>query len=301
MKNKKPKKENSYTLMMVPHDHRKVYSLRLSSWLIGAMSIGLLAVIGFSSFIITRHINYDLTKQANIRLTEKNAYFVQELARTHDAFNRVTKIEDELRAMLKMKNKNDLLKYTGEGGPSLADQNFMSSLNNRSTLTTKEFAKSLNYLKSDARDTMDSYRELKKYIITQRSLAAAKPTDWPVRGWITSRFGPRKSPFFEKMTNHQGIDVANEKGTSIKAPADGVITFAGWQGGYGKLIVCDHGYGFSTRYGHLDRLLVNVGQRVRRGQVIGFMGNTGRSTASHLHYEIRVNGVPADPFKYLKK
>lgn len=301
MKPKKSKKENYYTLMMVPHDHRKVYSFKLSGWMMGVASIVLLLLVGFSSFVLTRHANYELTKRANIRLTEKNAFFIQELARTHDAFNRVTKIEDELRAMLKMKSKNNVIKYTGEGGPSPADQTLMANLSNHSTLTTKEFAKSLSFLKSDAKARMDSYRELKKYIATQRSLMAARPTEWPVRGWITSRFGPRQSPFFNVISNHEGIDIANEEGSSIKAPADGIITFCGWQGSYGKLVVIDHGYGFSTRYGHLSRLLVNVGQRVRRGQVIAFMGNTGRSTASHLHYEIRVNGVPVDPFKYLKK
>ncbi len=287
--------------MLIPHDHRKVYTFRLSGWLVGALALILLVAIGASSFILTRHIDYDLTKRANINLTEKNAYFVQELAKTHDAFKRVSKIEDEFRAMLKMKGQSHTVKYTGEGGPTLADQTFIDNLSKHSTLTANEFARSLNYLKSNADMRIENYREIKNYIATQRSLLAAKPTSWPVRGWITSRFGPRKSPFFTTVTMHEGIDIANEEGSSIKAPADGVVTYSGWRGSYGKLIVIDHGYGYSTRYGHLSRLLVNVGQRVRRGQVIAFMGTTGRSTASHLHFEIRVNGVPVNPLKYLKK
>jgi murein DD-endopeptidase MepM/ murein hydrolase activator NlpD len=110
----------------------------------------------------------------------------------------------------------------------------------------------------------------------------------------------RSSPFYEGAAFHQGMDIANEAGTSIKAPADGVVVFGGWQGSYGRLIVIDHGYGYATRFGHLDRSLVNVGQRIKRGQVIAFLGDTGRSTAPHLHFEIRVNGVPVDPLKYLK-
>ncbi len=301
MTKKGSNKENYFTLMFIPHDHRKVYTFKVSGWLIGGLSLILLAVIGASSFILTQHVNYELTKRANINLTEKNAYFVQELAKTHDAFKRVSKIEDEFRAMLKMKNKPNSIKYTGEGGPTIADQSFIDNLSKRSTLTPNEFAQSLNYLKSNAKLRIENYREIKNYIATQRSLLAAKPNSWPVRGWITSRFGPRKSPFFTTITNHEGIDIANEEGSSIKAPADGVVTFSGWQGSYGKLIVIDHGYGYSTRYGHMSRLLVNVGQRVRRGQVIGFMGSTGRSTASHLHFEIRVNGVPVNPLKYLKQ
>ncbi len=288
--------------MFVPHDEGQVFSLRIPTWMLFlAGAFGLIS-IGMSAFIMTRHFDYDLTRRANIKLTEKNSFFVQELASTHEAFQRVAKIEDELRAMLKMKNKKKLIQFSGEGGPSLADQaNLMNTLNNRAALTPKEFAKSLTYLKKDARERMENYQELKKYIATQRSLIASKPTAWPLRGWITSRFGFRNSPFFEGITKHYGIDIANEAGTSIKAPADGVVTYTGWEGGYGKLIVIDHGYGFSTRYGHLQRTLVNTGQRVRRGQVMGFVGSTGRSTAPHLHYEIRVNGVPVDPFKYLKK
>ncbi|MBN1595695.1 M23 family metallopeptidase [candidate division FCPU426 bacterium] len=296
------KKKKYVTLMFVPHDEHQVYSLRISSITLLFLGFICLIAIGASSFIMTRHVNYELTRRANIQLTEKNAYFVQELARTHEAFQRVAKIEDELRAMLKMKNKNELLQFTGEGGPSPVDQvNLMKNLNNRATLTPNEFASSLTFLRKDAQEKIESYQELKKYIATQRSLLASTPADWPVRGWITSRFGMRNSPFFEGTTFHQGLDIANEEGTSIKAPADGVITYTGWEGGYGKLIVVDHGYGFSTRYGHCQRILVNIGQRVRRGQVIGFIGSTGRSTAPHLHYEIRTNGVPVDPLKYLKK
>ncbi len=301
MAKRRHRKTRYFTFMLVPHSEATVFSLRIAYPVLIIAGLFILALIGSSSFVLTRHIDYDITKRANIQLTEKNAYFVQELASTHEAFQRVAKIEDELRAMLKMKNKKSLLKFTGEGGPTLIDQaNLLRTLNNRATITPKEFAQSLVYLKKDARDRMDSYRELKKYIATQRSLLASRPTNWPVRGWITSRFGMRNSPFFESRTMHHGLDIANEEGTSIKAPADGVVTYTGWEGGYGKLIVIDHGYGFSTRFGHLQRHLVNIGQRVRRGQVIGFMGSTGRSTASHLHYEIRVNGVPVDPQKYLK-
>ncbi len=297
------KKQGKYfTMMFIPHNEQKVYSYRISSPLMVFMGLIFLVTIGICSFIITRHINYELTTRANIHFAEKNSFFVQELSKTHTVFQRVAKIEDELRAMLKMKSKKELLKFKGAGGPTPADQaRLMLALSNRATLTPKEFAKNLLFLRKTAQVRMESYRELQKYIVTQRSLMAARPTSWPVRGWITSRFGPRCSPFFRGTTFHHGIDIANEEGTSIKAVADGIVTYSGWEGGYGKLMVIDHGYGYSTRYAHLQRSLVNIGQRVRRGQVIGFMGNTGRSTAPHLHFEIRVNGIPVNPLKYLKQ
>jgi murein DD-endopeptidase MepM/ murein hydrolase activator NlpD len=101
------------------------------------------------------------------------------------------------------------------------------------------------------------------------------------------------------MALHTGLDIAASVGTPIYAPADGVISFAGYDGGYGKLLSLDHGYGVVTRFGHCSELYVQVGQKVKRGDVIGAVGNTGRSTAAHLHYEVRVNGIPVDPINYI--
>jgi murein DD-endopeptidase MepM/ murein hydrolase activator NlpD len=295
-------KKNYITLMMIPHNAAKTFCVQVSIPLLVIVGLIWLATVAVSSFIITQKVNYETVKRANIQLTEKNAYFVQELAKSHEAFQRVAKIESDLQAMLKMKTRKALLEYTGEGGPTMADQvQLMHTLKNRPAITASEFDQSLDYLRKSAGEKLETYNELKKYVATQRSLLASRPTAWPVRGWVTSRFGNRQSPFFEGLTFHQGLDIANEEGTSVKAPADGVIVFSGWQGSYGKLIVIDHGYGYSTRYGHLQRSLVNIGQRVKRGQVIAFLGDTGRSTAPHLHFEIRVHGVPVDPLKYLKQ
>jgi murein DD-endopeptidase MepM/ murein hydrolase activator NlpD len=295
-------KKNSVTLMLIPHNAGKTFCWQVSVPILVIVGLIWLSSIGLASFIITQKVNYETVKRANIQLTEKNAYFIQELAKSHEAFERVAKIEDELQAMLKMKTRKALLEYTGEGGPTMADQvQLMQTLKNRPAITSNEFDRSINYLKKSADDKLETYNELKKYVAIQRSLLASRPTSWPVRGWITSRFGNRQSPFFEGVTFHQGLDIANELGTSVKAPADGVVVFSGWQGSYGKLIVLDHGYGYSTRYGHLQRTLVNVGQRIKRGQVIAFLGDTGRSTAPHLHFEIRVQGMPVDPLKYLKQ
>lgn len=292
---------DNVTLMMIPHNAGKTYSVEISRKVAVSLAFLWLATIGVAAYVLTRHIDYEITKRANIQLTEKNAYFVQKLSTANDAFQRVAKMEEELRAMLKMKSKKALLEYTGEGGPTTADQAaLMQALSNRPTLTQAEFDDSLGYLNKSAQIRMESYGELKKYVTSQRSLLASKPTTWPVRGWTTSRFGYRVSPFFEGTTFHQGLDIANEEGSSIKSPADGTVIYNGWQGSYGRLIVLDHGYGFSTRFGHLDRSIVNIGQRVKRGQVIGFLGNTGRSTAPHLHFEVRMNGVPVNPLKYLK-
>ncbi len=118
---------------------------------------------------------------------------------------------------------------------------------------------------------------------------------WPLRGVLTSRFGFRRHPIFRIRQFHQGLDVSAARGTPVKAAYGGTVLFAGWYGGYGKLVILDHGQGTSTLYGHLSAILVSPGQRVPQGHVIGRVGSTGYSTGPHLHFEVRQNGKPVDP------
>jgi len=127
---------------------------------------------------------------------------------------------------------------------------------------------------------------------------ASLPSIWPTRGWITSGFGAIRS-WGGRTRRHEGIDIAGPRGTPIIAPGDGVVTFNGYKGGYGRTLMIDHGYGIVTLYGHCSNLYVGEGQRVKRGMVIASVGNTGRSTGPHLHYELRVDGVPSNPKPYI--
>ncbi len=130
--------------------------------------------------------------------------------------------------------------------------------------------------------------------------AAEAPSLWPVEGRITSSFGERVDPFNGEGAFHSGIDLSVPYGTPVHAAADGVVSFADLMNGYGRLIDLDHGNGLVTRYGHLSGFAITPGQRVRRGQVIGYVGATGRVTAAHLHYEVRIHGVPVNPHNYLR-
>lgn len=144
-----------------------------------------------------------------------------------------------------------------------------------------------------------SQEEIQGFLNDQRSLLAAKPEGWPTKGWMTSGFGMRKSPFSGRRKMHEGIDVAARTGTPVYATADGIVSRAETTPGYGKLVVIEHGYGYKTYYAHNSKLLVKVGQRVQRGDKISAVGNTGSSTGSHVHYEVRRNGVPLNPRKFL--
>jgi murein DD-endopeptidase MepM/ murein hydrolase activator NlpD len=133
----------------------------------------------------------------------------------------------------------------------------------------------------------------------REQLANATPSIWPTRGGLTSFFGGRSDPFTGEHENHTGLDISAQKGQSVFATADGVVQSAGYTGDYGNLIVVKHAFGLSTRYGHLSSYKVKVGDDVKRGDVIGLVGSTGRSTGAHLHYEILVNGQLMNPLQLL--
>jgi murein DD-endopeptidase MepM/ murein hydrolase activator NlpD len=130
--------------------------------------------------------------------------------------------------------------------------------------------------------------------------ANSAPNLWPVEGPVTGSFGERIDPFNGEGAFHSGIDIGAVYGQAIVAPADGIVVFADFMGGYGRAIVLDHGHGITTRYGHLKSFAVLPGQHVHRGDTIGSVGDSGRSTGPHLHYEVRINDVPVNPHKYLR-
>lgn len=133
----------------------------------------------------------------------------------------------------------------------------------------------------------------------RHALAAATPSIWPVPGWLSSAFGNRQDPFTGLTSFHPGLDISAARGEPVLATADGMISHAGFTGNYGNLVVIEHGFGISTKYGHLAKFAVASGRAVRRGDVIGYVGSTGRSTSPHLHYEVWVNGRLANPIRLL--
>jgi murein DD-endopeptidase MepM/ murein hydrolase activator NlpD len=144
-----------------------------------------------------------------------------------------------------------------------------------------------------------SFAELLEKLKAKRSLLAATPSIRPLDGWKTSGFGYRRSPFTGRRELHKGLDIAAPKGSPIIAPADGRVIYANRKGLMGNMVTIKHGYGIVTRYGHLSKMLKKKGEKVERGEVIALVGSTGRSTGPHLHYEVRLNGVPVNPEKYI--
>jgi murein DD-endopeptidase MepM/ murein hydrolase activator NlpD len=177
-----------------------------------------------------------------------------------------------------------------------------------SDLARRSFALSTDYAKFDYKYTQvkdivsnieNNIHELDQFLLDKDSYLNSTPTILPADGWITSYFGQRISPYLNKLKMHEGLDVGAPYGTAVHAPADGIVTFSGEKAGFGKFVQVDHGYGIETIYAHNQSLRVKAGQKVKRGNLLAAVGNTGHSTGPHLHYEVRVNGIAVDPLYFI--
>ena len=156
-------------------------------------------------------------------------------------------------------------------------------------------------LKKQINISISTVGEIRDYLHVQRDLYVSTPQGLPVRGHISSSYGGRVSPIDGGREFHSGVDISAEPGKPVHATADGIVSFSGWSGGNGKLVVLEHGHGFSTFYAHNRMILVKVGQKVKRGDVISYVGSTGSSTGPHVHYEIWKNGRHVNPREYIKR
>jgi murein DD-endopeptidase MepM/ murein hydrolase activator NlpD len=203
----------------------------------------------------------------------------------------------KLQILAGIKKPENSKQVFGMGG-GISDGMYEFSRVNLSRLV-EQMEEELENLEFEVASQEDSLQELTTLIEDRKSVLDSTPAIWPTRGWITSSFGYRKSPFTGKRRMHYGVDIASRRGTPIVSTARGIITFSGVKGNYGKVVVINHGYGFSTIYGHNSVNLVKAGDRVERGDLIAYLGNTGRSTAPHVHYEVRQNRTPVNPTYYM--
>ncbi len=289
------------TVVVIPGHGGSMFQWRVSPLALGLLLLLLAALVGGAFLVLGRDLKqrHDLARAAELK--QANLRVAADLARGREALLRVAKLEAELRRMLKFKTERALLKGQAVGGPTDEDVKKLAELLEGSPEeAVRDVERSMVDLMQAAREREKRFDEIRRYVRKRSTLLASRPTVWPVRGWISSGFGDRSNPVTGKSGFHSGVDIANDHGSPIRASADGEVSFAGWEGGYGKLVVVNHGNGFSSYYGHLAEIKVGVGQRVVRGQVIGAMGATGNTTGPHLHYEIRLYGASVDPTKYME-
>jgi murein DD-endopeptidase MepM/ murein hydrolase activator NlpD len=207
--------------------------------------------------------------------------------------------EQKIRIMANLEHKGDQADLFAIGGSMPEDLDTQIALKEDHDILIRQMHEQVDQIEQVAAIQKNSFDSLVKSLDGKRNLLAATPSLRPTRGWISSEFGYRISPFTAKRELHKGLDIANRHGTPIIAPADGVVTYAKKRWLMGNMVTIDHGYGMVTRYGHVDKFKIKTGDRVKRGEVIALMGNTGRSTGPHLHYEVLLNSVPVDPKRYI--
>lgn len=259
----------------------------------GLAVAGILLVASFVTLgvYVMRDRMHLRTQQA---LQEENERLAEANQRFHEA---ALEIEDKLRRFDEKTTK--LARYVGIEPNGFA----VDGIGGAEIFTNSELNQYISYdlglLSSRTQSLGNRMAHLDEAFQQHRERLDTTPTLLPTKGWISSGFTFRRDPFTNQRTWHNGIDVSSLKGTPIVAPANGVVSFRGHQGGFGKLVELSHGEGLVTRYAHLSRYNVSKGQRVQRGEVIGYVGNTGRSTAPHLHYEVHKDGKAVNPMQYI--
>lgn len=288
-------------------DPQEAKSVRVPLFVIkcGISILCLLIVSTIWAFVHYRElINMGSTERAELESLRKNNAAqlkqIEELSKTTMSLQadmeRLNSLDNEVRRII---NNDDSKgntsrsgiernsgKYTGQGGPE-------------TKLTTSEIINVTNHLQMEVKEREESLIELKQGLLDKEARTATRPSIWPTMGDVTSQFGWRNSPNDGSNDYHPGVDIANNVGTPVVATGDGKVIVSGRASGYGNLIEIDHGNGITTFYGHNSQLIVQVGQMVKKGQMIAYMGSTGNSTGPHVHYEIRVNGTPVNPANFL--
>jgi murein DD-endopeptidase MepM/ murein hydrolase activator NlpD len=297
-------KPEQYTVIIVSDHSQAVRKFRLPrTWLTkGGIGGGILALVGL---VATGHYlslwgvgsENRALKEENAQLRSQILLVQEKVAHISATLDRVERFDAKLRTavtQLQDPERNLAIGPVGKPDEPTIPGPAPAAQENLAALPTK-----LGTLETEASRQESSLRELQEYFDDQKSLLASTPSVWPTRGWVTSDFGVRLDPYTAERIMHRGLDIATASGSAVLAPSDGTVVFAGTEGGYGKVVVIDHGYGVKTRYGHLSELFVKAGERIKRGTRIAAVGNTGRSTGPHLHYEVRVNGIPENPRKFI--
>jgi murein DD-endopeptidase MepM/ murein hydrolase activator NlpD len=292
-------KKRLYTFIVASHADAKLWRLSIPYPIL--IGIGFFALIGLVSAVAASyHYGRMLFQMRNYsHVLVENDYFRSEnhnyRIQTAQLSEKIDFLDTTARKLMTLTGMNSEGAVGGIGGFSRDGFTHTPPASKGTLKSIDAYNKSISLLE-------DRYRGLSESISEKLLVEGSWPAFLPVKGYITAGMGSRKDPFNESFSeNHEGLDISAPYGSSIYAPADGIVIFAGPREGYGNMVVVDHKFGVATRYGHLSKINVEVGQRVLRSDVIGYVGATGRTTGSHLHYEMWVNNRPVNPQKWLSR
>jgi murein DD-endopeptidase MepM/ murein hydrolase activator NlpD len=294
------------TVILVPEGKKSVRQFRIPRITILFAMLLVLSTVTFITFLVR---DYRIAKSRMpllARLKVENEHQKTQLSylakRIEGLARKVTELKEfdhRLKLMVAMENEKAEDGTGGQGGsePSSLHPDFSSTRTQRDLVRLMH--RTLDQMDSELLSGEKQKAELHRFLEDQKVLLASTPSIWPTKGWLSSRFGYRKSPFTGQKEFHKGVDISARMNAPIVAPASGIVTYVGKDGGYGRVVKINHGHGLTTRFGHIEKALVKKGQRVERGETIALVGNTGRSTGPHVHYEVYLNGVPVNPLRYI--
>ena len=299
-------KNKKISFVIVPEKSYKIHRFNLSYLTFYILIFFLISAVAAISVMIYnfQHLKSETKIITELTIENQNLYAEHKMLKSEieditKNLEELRNIDSRIRMMIGLRPSDEI--FSGVGGPT--DENIDEAFD----LNKEQFQrlrvireKIITEAQCNVFQQEKSMVKLKDYMESQASLLSSTPSIWPVKGFISSGFGPRHSPFTGRLSMHKGIDIAGPDGTPIVSTADGIVIRSEFNKyGFGNLVVINHGYGFSTKYGHLQKRIVKVGDRVKRGQVIAYRGNTGRSTGTHLHYEVNINNVPINPLHYI--
>jgi murein DD-endopeptidase MepM/ murein hydrolase activator NlpD len=285
-----------YTLIVVPHAKARFrkfqVSVRLTRWVLAALGVLALVLAG-----ILAHYTWIAVEVAELRRLRTENLALATKARAYE--ENASQLQAKVLTLQNIVTKLGVMAGVEQSLPDASIGGVGGLTRSETTPPSVDIASTLRSLDQKVGTLSEKSTRLETYFKDRREILASTPSIWPLRGYLSERFGNRIDPFTGLRDFHPGIDISVPRGTKVYAPADGVVVFCGVKNGYGNAMVIDHGYGIVTRYGHMDGFNVRPGQRVKRGDIIGFSGNTGRSTAPHLHYEVWVNDQMRNPIEYI--
>ncbi|MGH7701396.1 MAG: peptidoglycan DD-metalloendopeptidase family protein [Gemmatimonadales bacterium] len=302
------KNDRRWTVMLVPHGSGASRAVEVSQTVVKALlgmgGVVALVLVVLGGAAVARGVNITRSRgleRENRLLASEIQRMREQLVSLRDTLNSFGEREQELRLLAGLTPTDPGVQLGGIGGPagewsqrdSLSTAGALGAEVLQARLDMEALTRRANILN---RSLSEAYDSLSRH----QARLAATPSIMPTKGWLTSAFArERQHPILHLARPHEGIDVTAPMGAEIEAPAAGIVTEVRWVDGYGNMLTIDHGYGVVTRYAHCSKILVARGTRVRRGQTVALVGSTGLSTGPHLHYEVWLNGKPADPLRYV--
>ena len=268
----------SVTVMVIPHDHVRTLNLKVP--VVFLVSTVLLALVG-TGYLVNMTVKGIRYRAQNRNLYANVQYYEDQFSQVKDTLEAVKSTNDEFKQLFSLDSKEEVLE-------AAADMDFTGSLE-------------LPGLIEELQKARQDVEVIRDYLRVQKDVYVSTPKGYPVSDYrITSPYGRRYDPMGNGMKFHSGVDLACSQGTPIYATADGIVSHSGWTQDSGNVVVLEHGLGFSTIYAHNKSNAVKVGDKVRRGEVVGYVGATGRTTGPHVHYEVLKKGKNVNPAPYLE-